>query len=201
LPALPTAKKEAPVASGAGCGADRDCRNGRVCIAGHCGLPAAHKACGKDTDCPDPQECGADGTCQTPPGAEAARAPAANVSGFKPAKATETAAADPAPATAAAAKSGSGEAGCEKACTDGRDKCLESASTARTQCLATIQAEPNYRSCGCPRYPEGNYSCYQLCTEAYQRGTLCLSDKKANACQSEASTCLNRCQDAPSARE
>ncbi len=201
LPALPAPAKKETVASGAGCSADRDCRNGRVCVAGHCGLASARRTCGKDTDCPDPQECASDGTCQTPPGAETTAHAPATASGFKPAKATETAAAELPPAAAAASKGGAEGAGCEKACSDSRERCLESATTARSQCLSAIQAEPNYKACGCPRYPEGNYACYQLCSEAYQRGNVCLSEKKANACQSEASSCLSRCQDGPTARE
>jgi hypothetical protein len=51
LPALPEAPKTEPPAQG-GCTSDRDCRNGRVCLSGHCGLAASHKRCGKDTDCP-----------------------------------------------------------------------------------------------------------------------------------------------------
>jgi hypothetical protein len=199
LPSLPgPSKKEGTLAaSGGGCMADRDCRNGRVCISGRCGMPSAHKTCGKDTDCPDPEECSPDGTCQTPPGGEATHAtPAA--SAFKPAKAVETVASNqPAPPSdppQTVHSAGEG-ANCEKACSDGRDRCLENASNARAQCLATIQAEPNYRACSCPRYPEGNYGCYQLCTEAYQRGTICLSEKKATACQTEASSCLSHCQE------
>ncbi|HXJ21328.1 MAG TPA: hypothetical protein VMT03_13945 [Polyangia bacterium] len=203
LPALPApARKDAVVASGGGCTADRECRNGRVCVAGRCGISSGHKACGKDTDCPDPEECGAEGTCQTPPGAESTHASAAP-SDFTPAKATETPAAEaPArPASGGSSKAGGEVATCEKSCYDIRDRCLEASSSARTQCLSAIQAEPNYRACSCPRYPEGNYSCYQLCTEAYQRGTSCLSDKKATSCQTEASGCLNRCLGEVSTRE
>jgi len=180
LPALPEApKKEAPAQGG--CTTDRDCRNGRACVSGHCGLPAAHKRCGKDTDCPDPQECGTDGTCQTPPGAETSHAPAA----------VPPPAAAPAPAVDAAA--------CPKSCDEPRDRCLEGAATARDKCLAAITAEPNYRACTCPQYPEGNYACYTYCSDAYQRGNACLAEKKTAACQAEDAACRARCKDAAAA--
>ncbi|HXU64735.1 MAG TPA: hypothetical protein VN962_23705 [Polyangia bacterium] len=174
LPALPEAPKKE--AAEGGCATDHDCRNGRVCLSGHCGLPAAHKRCGKDTDCPEPQECGTDGTCQTPPGAENAHPPAATAAAPPP---------DP--------------AACQKSCDDPRDRCVEAATSARDKCLAAITAEANYRACTCPQYPEGNYGCYTYCSDAYQRGNACLAEKKTAACQAEDAACRARCKDAASA--
>jgi hypothetical protein len=179
LPALPEAPQKESAGPG-GCATDHDCRNGRVCVSGHCGLPAAHKKCGKDTDCPEPQECGTDGTCQTPPGAEAAHPPAAKAA--------------PPPAPAQAAEPAPDAAACQKSCDEARDRCVEGAAGARDKCLAAIAAESNYRACTCPQYPQGNYGCYTYCTDAYQRGLACVSDKKTAACDGEATDCRARCK-------
>ena len=181
LPALPEAPKKETPAQG-GCTTDRDCRNGRACLSGHCGLPASHKRCGKDTDCPEPQECGTDGSCQTPPGAETSR-PAAPAAQAAP------------PAQTAPPDAGA----CQKSCDEPRDRCIGAAASARDKCLAAITAEPNYRACTCPQYPEGNYGCYAYCTDAYQRGNACLAEKNTAACQTEDAACRARCKDGPPA--
>ena len=58
-------KGDATVASAApgGCASDKDCRNGRVCVNSRCGAPPERRRCGKDTDCPEPEECGGAGYC------------------------------------------------------------------------------------------------------------------------------------------
>ena len=183
LPALPEAPQSAGAGAG-GCSADRECRNGRVCVKGHCGMPTANRQrCGKDTDCPEPQECGTDGTCQVPPGAESSRATSAKPAAKSEAPPVATKAVDP--------------AACQTSCDESRTRCREAATAARDRCLGTVMAEPNYRACSCPQYPQGNYECYAYCTDAYQRGNVCLAEKKTAACDSEASECRARCAAAP----
>jgi hypothetical protein len=92
-------------------------------------------------------------------------------------------------------------AACAKSCDDVRDRCLEAATDARAQCSAAIEAEPNYRTCTCPRYPEGNYGCYVFCTDAYQRRTACFTaQKETAACQADAVSCRAKCGEARSER-
>ncbi len=181
LPALPESPQSAAAGPG-GCASDRECRNGRVCVKGHCGLPTATRQhCGKDTDCPEPQECGTDGTCQVPLGAESSRAAAAK----PPAK----------PETAATASKPADPAACQARCDQVRERCVQAAAAERDRCLAAIGAEPNYRACTCPQYPQGNYDCYAYCTDAYQRGNACVAEKKTAACETETSECRARCKE------
>jgi hypothetical protein len=58
-----------------GCTGDRDCRNGRACVNSHCVTAPERKRCGKDIDCPEPQECGPSGVCvrDAQPGARRGR--------------------------------------------------------------------------------------------------------------------------------
>ena len=49
-----------------GCTSDKDCRNGRMCSNSRCAAAPERRRCGKDTDCPEPQECGAAGYCHLP---------------------------------------------------------------------------------------------------------------------------------------
>jgi hypothetical protein len=192
------AKRDAEVgAAQGGCTADRECRNGRVCVAGRCGAPPPQKSCGKDTDCPDPQECGADGHCRTPPRAEPVDVPRAAPSA-KPPETPETAPAAPTAAVPKPSQATENAATCEKSCDEVRDRCLEAAASARSQCSAFIEAEPNYHSCTCPRYPEGNYGCYVFCTDAYQRRNACFAQKGSSVCQTDGASCRAKCPDATS---
>ena len=50
-----------------GCTGDRDCRNGRACVNSHCAIAPEKRRCGKDTDCPEPQECDGAGFCSGAP--------------------------------------------------------------------------------------------------------------------------------------
>ena len=199
------AKRDADVGGAVGgCTADRECRNGRVCVAGRCGVAPAQKSCGKDTDCPDPQECGVDGRCRTPARAAPADVPRA-APAAKPPETPEAPTPEARPPEAQAVPKPSQAAGnaatCEKSCDDVRDRCLGAAANARAQCSAAIEAERNYHTCTCPRYPEGNYDCYVFCTDAYQRRTACLTaQKEAAACQSDGASCHAKCGDASSER-
>jgi hypothetical protein len=121
-----------------------------------------------------------------PPGAESSRA--------TPAKAATKAETTKPEATTAAAKPAE-PAACQARCDQTRERCVEAAAAERDRCLAAIGAEPNYRACTCPQYPQGNYDCYAYCTDAYQRGNACVAEKKTAACESESSDCRARCKD------
>ena len=188
-------KGDATVASAApaGCASDKDCRNGRVCVNSRCGAPPERRRCGKDTDCPEPEECGAAGYCS---GAASQAGGQAQAQGEddppKPAgpmlaalQSTERPAA-PAPAKDAAT--------CARSCDDARNQCVEAAKGGANKCLAEIQAEANYKSCSCPNYPAGDFACFTYCTAAYDRGKSCSSVNKAQECRTESERCRSQCQ-------
>jgi hypothetical protein len=188
-----------------GCSNDQDCRNGRTCSNGRCGIATGPKRCGKDTDCPEPQECNASGRCETPGGgagqveAEVA-APRETASPPEP-RQTSPSAKDSAPAKELIAindpvpkSSGKSDtAACAKACDEGRGHCVEGAVRELNQCIATVQSDASYKACACPNYPEGNYSCYKLCSTAYEQAKTCSTPDKVRDCKLEAERCRAHC--------
>jgi hypothetical protein len=189
----------------AGCRGDRDCRNGRACINKRCGLPPARRRCGKDTDCPEPDECGSAGFCEGPAGQLRAergergergeRAERGEDEASKPAPKAETLAAlqehHQAPAAAPTAKD---VAGCQRSCDEVRNQCVEAATGEVSRCLSTIQSDPTYRACSCPNYPTGNYSCYRFCSSSYEQGKSCSGAEQIRACRSDGERCRSQCQ-------
>lgn len=174
----------------AGCATDKDCRKGRACVSGRCAATPARRHCGKDTDCPDPQECDASGLCADPGGQTRAQAQAEE----EPAKpsgpmlaALKTERPDAPPA-------GGDVTTCQRSCDDTRNQCIASAPGDATKCQAAIQAETNYRACACPNYPSGDYACYSVCTSAYERGKSCTAATRAQECKSEGDRCRSQCR-------
>jgi hypothetical protein len=170
----------------AGCTSDKECRNGRVCLQSHCAAAPERRRCGKDTDCPEPQECDANSLCSLPPGQ--ARAPQDAQSGPLLAAALQE-------ETQRAPAAGAGEAGsCLKACDDVRNMCVEAANGEGNRCLSTIQAEAGYRACACPSYPAGNSNCAAYCTNAYERSKGCSPVAVVRDCRADGDRCRARCQ-------
>jgi hypothetical protein len=174
-------------ASPAGCTADRDCRNGRACVNSHCAAAPERRRCGKDTDCPDPQEYEANGYCSgSPPSqarASAKEEPAAKPTGPMLAALQEQ----------RAAPAGKDAAVCRQSCEDVRNQCVEAATNEANKCVAAIQSDPSYKSCGCPNYPAGNVACYQVCAGAYQRGTSCSAANMVKDCKADGDRCRTQC--------
>jgi hypothetical protein len=181
-----------------GCSTDQDCRNGRTCANGRCGIATGPKRCGKDTDCPEPQECNAGGRCETPGGADTETTvmkettpPSPPPSGKDAAPAKELVAInDPIPKSSGK----SDTSACVKACDEGRGHCVEGAVRELNQCVATVQADPSYKACACPNYPEGNYGCYKFCTSAYEQAKTCSSPDKVRDCKVEGERCRAHCR-------
>ena len=174
----------------AGCATDKDCRKGRACVSGRCAATPARRHCGKDTDCPDPQECDASGLCADPAGQTRAQAQAEE----EPAKASgpmlaalKTERTDAPPAAGDVTT-------CQRSCDDTRNQCIASAPGDATKCQAAIQAETNYRACACPNYPSGDYACYSVCTSAYERGKSCTAANRAQECKTEDDRCRSQCR-------
>ena len=83
---------------------------------------------------------------------------------------------------------------CLRACDTGRAHCVEIAVRETNQCIASVQAEPSYRACSCPNYPDGNYACYRLCSTAYEHAKSCSTPDKARDCRIEGDRCRSRCR-------
>ena len=188
-------KGDATVASAApaGCASDKDCRNGRVCVNSRCGAPPERRRCGKDTDCPEPEECGGAGYCS---GAASHAGGQAQAQGEddppKPAGPMLAALqSSERPAGPASAKDA---ATCARSCDDARNQCVEAAKGGANKCLTEIQAEANYKSCSCPNYPAGDFACFTYCTAAYDRGKSCSSANKSQECRTESERCRSQCQ-------
>jgi hypothetical protein len=196
---LPKLAKEAPEAAATvvastggdgapgGCTSDKECRNGRVCLQSRCAAAPERHRCGKDTDCPEPQECDASNTCSMPGGQ--ARAAQESPSGPLLAAALQTES-QRAPAAAASESASS----CLKACDDVRNMCVEAANGEGNRCLSMIQAEPGYRACSCPSYPAGNNSCAGYCNGAYERSKGCSPATVIRDCRTDGDRCRARCQ-------
>jgi hypothetical protein len=199
-----TEKEEGTVATAgpSGCATDKDCRNGRACVSGKCGAPPEGRRCGKDTDCPEPQECGASGHCSGP--SSQVRAEEATAKPEAPAKSAEPKAAEPKPAepmlaalqeprpaTPAPAKD---VPACQRSCDQVRDLCVEVATSEGNKCLSAIQSDPSYRSCSCPNYPAGNGDCYRFCATAHERGKSCSTANLVQACRTDGDRCRSQCR-------
>jgi hypothetical protein len=179
-----------PTSSGAarapaGCNSDKDCRNGRICAQSRCTAAPERLRCGKDTDCPEPQECDATGVCAGPGSQARGEPPATAPAGPLLAAALQTETAR-APASDPAA--------CLRACDDVRNQCAEAAFAEGNKCLSAIQAEPGYRSCTCPTYPAGSASCRDYCVSAYERGKVCTTSGAVQGCHAEGDRCRAKCQ-------
>jgi hypothetical protein len=185
---LDSKKDEGALASAApgGCSSDKDCRNGRVCTNSRCAAPPERRRCGKDTDCPEPDECGAAGYCAAPASqAKTDEEPA------KPAGPMLAALQSPRPAAPAAA---SDAASCARSCDDARSQCVEAAGGEASKCVAAIQSEENYRACACPNYPAGDFACFNYCTSAFDRGKSCTAAVKGRDCKAESDRCRSQCK-------
>ena len=182
-------EKEAPEAAAtatlAGCTSDRDCRNGRACVQSRCAAAPERRRCGKDTDCPEPQECDATGICAV--SGSQARGPQEPAPQSGPLLAAALQTSTPRPQAAGDASS------CLKACDEVRTMCVDAATSEGNRCLASIQAEPGYRSCSCPSYPAGNADCYGYCSAAYERGKGCATANTVRDCRSDGDRCRARC--------
>lgn len=197
------------VSAPGGCTSDKDCRTRRACVNSRCVAAPERKRCGKDTDCPDPQECGAAGLCIDP------GAPAGSVGSTGEARAEEEApkppgpmlaslqeprsgAAPPAPAAVVAAKDVAAAkddaSGCQRACDEVRNQCVEAVTSEANKCVASIRSETGYRSCGCPNYPAGNNACYNLCANAYEKSKSCASDVFVRDCRTDGDRCRAQCK-------
>jgi len=178
-----------------GCTSDKDCRNGRACLNSHCAAAPERRRCGKDTDCPDPQECDPTNTCTGP--ASPARPQAATQGPIKeeppPAKQAPVLAAlqEARPAPAPASKD---TATCQQSCDDVRNQCVEAATTEAKRCVAAVQSEPNYKTCSCPNYQAGNVGCYHFCAGAYQRSNACSAAALVKDCRTDGDRCRVQCQ-------
>lgn len=185
-------------AAPSGCSSDKDCRNGRACLQSRCAAAPERRRCGKDTDCPEPQECDPTSTCSGPAGQARAQAAAqalaqALAKDEPPPKQAPVLAAlqEPRPAPATANKD---TAACQQSCDDVRNQCVEAATTESGRCVAAIQAEPNYKTCSCPNYQAGNVGCYHFCAGAYQRTNTCSAAALVKDCRTDGDRCRAQCQ-------
>jgi len=183
-------KGDAASAAGApsGCTGDKDCRNGRMCLAGRCGVPGSRR-CGKDTDCPEPQECDPTGTCGGP-----GRQARAEEESAKPAGPMLAALEAGRPSAPSSPASGGDASACARSCNDIRKVCVEAATSAATKCVNAIQSDPGFRSCSCPSYPTGDVTCYRVCSSAYERGKSCSAESSLRECATESDHCRSQCQ-------
>ncbi len=203
----------AAAAGPAGCATDKDCRNGRVCVSSRCGAAPERRRCGKDTDCPEPQECGVAGYCAGPAGqagagqgearaqeeAEALKKPPgpmlASLQEAKETKETrQTKETKPAATPPAAAAATNDTAACQRACDDVRNQCVEAINGEANKCLAAIRSEAGYRSCSCPNYPSGNNACYNFCANAYEKGKSCAAEPLIRDCRADGERCRAQCK-------
>jgi hypothetical protein len=194
-------RKDAPgaVALG-GCAGDRDCRNRRVCMNSRCVAAPERRHCGKDTDCPDPQECGGAGVCVDPSNPssqtnqarvqeETPKPPGPMLASLeekekRPAAApTETSAAPP-----------NDVAACRRSCDEVRNQCVEAITSETNKCLSAIRSEAGYRQCSCPNYPAGNAGCYNFCANAYEKGKSCAADALVHDCKTDGERCRAQCK-------
>jgi hypothetical protein len=171
-----------------GCTSDRDCRNGRACVSSHCAVAPERRRCGKDTDCPEPQECDPTGTCSGPAGQERAQRKGDDKDDAKPAGPMLAALQEP------RTTGDKDAAACKQSCDTVRNQCVEAATNEANRCVTAIQSEPNYKACSCPNYPAGNVACYQVCAGAYQRGTSCSSANLVKDCRADGDRCRAQCQ-------
>ena len=187
-------KGDATVASAApgGCASDKDCRNGRVCVNSRCGAPPERRRCGKDTDCPEPEECGAAGYLQRrrEPGARPGAGAGRRRSG-------EAGRAD----AGRAAVGAPGRAGAGQGRRHVRAIVRRGAQPVRRSGQGRSQQVPHRDSsggelpgCSCPNYPAGDFACFNYCTSAYDRGKSCSSANKAQECKTESERCRAQCQ-------
>jgi hypothetical protein len=183
-------KGDGPGVAGApgGCTGDKECRNGRTCLGGRCGV-AGSRRCGKDTDCPEPQECDPTGTCSSP-----ARPARAEEEPSKPAEPVLAALQPERPSTTPAPTPTGDASACLRACDDVRKLCVDAATSGATKCLAAIRADQGYRSCSCPSYPAGDAGCYRVCANAYEQGKGCSAESSLRVCGSEVDRCRSQCQ-------
>ncbi|HXU05815.1 MAG TPA: hypothetical protein VN903_32905 [Polyangia bacterium] len=181
-----------------GCTSDHDCRKGRACVNSHCAMAPERHRCGKDTDCPDPQECDSAGYCsgagatqsaqaqtQTQTQAQAKDEPPPKLTGPMLAALQEPKTPAP-PAKEIPA--------CRQSCDDVRNQCIEAATNEANKCVAAIQSDPNYKACGCPNYPAGNVACYHVCAGAYQRGNTCSATNLVRDCRNDGDRCRAQCE-------
>jgi hypothetical protein len=190
----PAAKHKEDVVSEAapgGCSSDKDCRNGRACLNSHCAAAPEGRRCGKDTDCPEPQECDPTGTCSGPTGQARAQAAPKEEPPQKQAAPVLAALQEPRPAPPTANKDA---ATCQQSCDQVRSQCVEAATTEAGRCVAAIQAEPNYKTCSCPNYQAGNVGCYHFCAGAYQRTNACSAAALVKDCRTDGDRCRAQCQ-------
>lgn len=176
------------VAAPKGCSGDKDCRKGRACMNGRCSAAPERVRCGKDLDCPEPQECDGAGYCGSPTASQ----PRAEDPAPKPPAGPVLAALQAErPAEPPAAKDASG---CQRTCDQVRDMCVDAATSEGNKCLVTIQSDPSYRACSCPNYPAGNDGCYRICTSAYERGKGCSAANLVRDCKSDGDRCRSQCR-------
>jgi hypothetical protein len=178
------------VAVPAGCAGDKDCRNGRTCVSSRCTVAPARRLCGKDTDCPEPQECDSTGYCGSPAGPNQNQARAEE----EPPKPAGPVLASLQAQRPAAPPAASDASACPRSCDEARNQCLEAAKGEAGKCLASIQAEANYRACTCPNYPAGDLACYRFCASAYERGMSCSTANQVQNCRTDADRCRSQCQ-------
>jgi hypothetical protein len=185
-----------------GCAGDRDCRNGRACVSSRCVAAPERRRCGKDTDCPEPQECGGSGYCASPAGAASqARAEEEPPKPQGPMLASlqepRPAAPPTAPATTVAAASTTttnDAAACQRSCDEVRNQCVEAVTSEGNKCLAAIRSDPGYKTCGCPNYQSGNNGCYNLCQNAYEKGKACGAENFVRDCRTDGERCRAQCK-------
>jgi hypothetical protein len=180
----------------AGCSSNKECRNGRACLNKRCAIPPPRHRCGKDTDCPEPDECGTEGYCESPPDAARAEEDDAKPPKGEPkqSKAETLAALEEHHQSGAPAPRAKDPGACTRSCDEVRDHCIEAATGEVSRCLGTIQSEQTYRACTCPNYPAGNYACYRYCTNAYEQGKSCSAASQIRECKSDGERCRSECQ-------
>src|SRR6478735_7789678 len=173
-----------------GCTGDRDCRNGRACVNSHCAIAPEKRRCGKDTDCPEPQECDGAGFCS---GAPAQARAATKDEPAKPPGPMLAALQEQRPASKDTPATKDVPA-CRQACDDVRNQCVEAATNEANRCVASIQSDPGYKACACPNYPAGNMACYNVCAGAYQRSNTCSSGTMVRDCKADGDRCRAQCE-------
>jgi hypothetical protein len=188
------------VAIPGGCAGDKDCRNRRVCLNSRCVAAPERRRCGKDTDCPEPQECGGAGVCVDPsfPSGqtnqarveeEAPKPPGPMLAALE--EKEKRPAAAPGPAAEAAPND---VAACRRSCDEVRNQCIEAITGETNKCLSAIRSEAGYRQCSCPNYPAGNTGCYNFCANAYEKGKSCAADALVHDCKTDGDRCRAQCK-------
>jgi len=186
-----------------GCTSDKDCRSRRACVNSRCVAAPARRRCGKDTDCPEPQECGAIGVCVDPTGAtgearaEEAEPPKLQGPMLASLEAQSAAAAPPAATTAAVATTvttTNDVSACHRSCDEFRNQCIEAIHSEANKCVAAIRGEAGYKTCSCPNYPAGNNACYSFCTNAYEKSKGCAAEALVRDCRTDGDRCRAQCK-------